>query len=109
MASNQSLSTSIELGKNGVARPAAICTNSPFTKKERVRCMFCGGDKCSKCSPTAYLVLAKPAIDHLHSTWINDSIIGMQRPSDFLFDECNVLNALKAAKITDVFNLTEPG
>lgn len=86
-----------------------VCSSSPFPKKERMRCLFCGGDECKRCGPTAYLQLEKPAIDNLHSTWINDSIIAMQRPSDAMFEQGNVLEGLRAAGITAVFNLTEPG
>lgn len=86
-----------------------VCCSSPFQRKERVRCLFCGGDQCRRCGPTAYLQLEKPAIPNLHSTWINDSIIAMQRPSDVLFEQGNVLEGLRTARITAVFNLTEPG
>jgi hypothetical protein len=88
---------------------AQLCEGSPFAKKEKVRCLFCGGDQCKRCSPTAYLQLENPAIPKLHSSWINENIVAMQRPSDYLFEQCNVLNELKLAKITAVFNLTEPG
>lgn len=89
-------------------RREGTCTASPFTRKERTRCLFCGGDQCKRCSPTAYLLLDKPAIPKLHSSWINDSILAMQRPSDIIF-ESGVLDDLKKAGITAVFNLTEPG
>lgn len=79
-----------------------------FTKKEQMRCMFCGGSQCPKCSEIAYLQQTKPAIDKLHSSWISDSILAMQRPSDSILDN-GVLNAFVANKITAVFNLTQPG
>ena len=86
-----------------------LCTGSPFANKERMRCMFCGGELCKRCGPTAYLQLQRPAIPNLHSSWINDSILAMQRPSDKLLIERNVLEEFKKANITAVFNLTEPG
>jgi hypothetical protein len=87
----------------------AVCSGSPFAKKERMRCLFCGGDQCKRCGPTAYQQLEKPAIPNLHSSWINESIIAMQRPSDALLEEGNVLEGFQRAHITAVFNLTEPG
>lgn len=87
----------------------ASTSSSPFAKKERVRCMFCGGDQCSKCGIHAHQKLEKPGIPNLHSHWINESILAMQRPSDILLEEYGVLESFKKANITAVFNLTEPG
>ncbi len=83
--------------------------SSEFGKKEQLRCLFCGGPQCSKCSDTAYLGMINPAIDRLHSNWINDSILAMQRPSDSILIEGKVLEKFVANRITAVFNLTEPG
>jgi hypothetical protein len=83
-------------------------TRSEFTKKERFRCIMCGGKACSKCGLDAYKALQNPAISGLHSHWINDSIVAMQRPNDIAFDNGS-LQDMVAKKITAVFNLTEPG
>ncbi len=80
-----------------------------FAKKEVMRCLFCGGPQCNRCSDTAYLGMTNPAISNLHSSWINDSILAMQRPSDGLFIQGKVLDSFVSNKITAVFNLTEPG
>ena len=50
-----------------------------------------------------------PAIQNLHSTWITDNILAMQRPSNQILLEGNVLEKFKENNITAVFNLTEPG
>lgn len=102
------LSITVPVSSNKALTDQVYCTSSPFGKKERVRCMFCGGDQCKRCSPSAYLQLENPAIPKLHSSWINESIVAMQRPSDIMFDQ-GVLEGMKAARITAVFNLTEPG
>lgn len=103
------LSITVPVSASKSPSPAPVyCTTSPFNKKERIRCLFCGGDQCKRCSPTAYLALENPAIPKLHSSWINESIVAMQRPSDALFDQ-GALEGLVAARITAVFNLTEPG
>ena len=50
-----------------------------------------------------------PAIDKLHSTWVDDSILAMQRPNDVLMKESNLIEQFKLNGIVAVFNLTEPG
>jgi hypothetical protein len=95
------------MSRRGTDQPA--CISSPFAQKERMRCMFCGGDQCNRCGINAHQRLEKPAIPNLHSSWINESILAMQRPSDILFDQHNVLESFQRANITAVFNLTEPG
>jgi hypothetical protein len=70
--------------------------------------MLCGGKECSKCGVEAYKRIANPAIQQLHSHWITDNIVAMQRPN-----EINLINGaledMAAKKITTIFNLTEPG
>ena len=70
---------------------------------------FCRGGSCNRCGETAYLSLANPAIDKLHSTWIDDSILAMQRPSDMLMKDSDLIEQFKRNGIVAVFNLTEPG
>lgn len=52
---------------------------------------------------------SKPAINKLHSTWITDSILAMQRPSDTLFHNADLISQFLNSKIFAIFNLTEPG
>lgn len=79
-----------------------------YDRKEQMRCMLCGGKECSKCGVEAYKRIANPAIQQLHSHWITDNIVAMQRPN-----EINLVNGaledMAAKKITTIFNLTEPG
>lgn len=86
-----------------------MCIAIPFSKKQQMRCRFCNGSKCKRCSNLAYLVLTSPAIPNLHSSWINHSILAMQRPSDSMLEDGRVLESFIAANITAVFNTTQPG
>lgn len=79
-----------------------------FQKKEVVRCMVCGGRDCPKCGVDAYKKLQNPAIDKLHSHWITDYIVAMQRPNNKSL-EAGALADFKKKKVTAIFNLTEPG
>jgi hypothetical protein len=79
-----------------------------FKNKEVVRCMFCGGSDCSKCGVDAYKKLDHPAIDQLHSHWITDYIIAMQRPNNTSLQN-GALADMTKKKVTAIFNLTEPG
>jgi hypothetical protein len=85
-----------------------LCAGSAFAKKERMRCLFCGGEQCRRCGATAHTTQSSPAIKGLHSTWINDSICAMQRPSDALL-KAGALESLTSQGVTAIFNLTEPG
>jgi hypothetical protein len=80
-----------------------------FQRKETVRCMVCGGKDCSKCGLFAYKKLDKPAIEKLHSSWITDYIVAMQRPNNETLEKGGALEDMKKKKITAIFNLTEPG
>lgn len=86
------------------------CTTSrPFDQKEKIRCMFCRGSSCNRCGITAYLTQTNPALEKLHSSWIDDNILAMQRPHDALFKDSNLIEQFKDNNIVAVFNLTEPG
>jgi hypothetical protein len=70
---------------------------------------FCRGGSCNRCGETAYLSLTNPAIDKLHSTWIDESILAMQRPNDALMKDSNLIEQFQSNGIVAIFNLTEPG
>lgn len=119
--SNTASRTSLHSGDGGVVCPPIASPSSDglrkrgsgiskgtFGKKEQIRCTFCGGKDCSKCGLNAYKQLPHPAIKYLHSAWITDYIIGMQRPNDQAL-EAGALRDMVDKKITAVFNLTEPG
>lgn len=80
-----------------------------FEQKEQIRCLFCGGSSCKRCGNTAYLNQKTPAINKLHSSWINESILAMQRPSDSIIEEADLIEQFRSNHIVAVFNLTEPG
>lgn len=98
---------SSSFGLTGTLPSSGLC-KSEFSKKEQLRCMLCGGKDCARCGLDAYKAVATPAIAKLHSHWINDSIVAMQRPNDFALDN-GALEDMVQKKITAVFNLTEPG
>jgi hypothetical protein len=79
-----------------------------FQKKEVGRCLVCGGKDCPKCGLNAYKKLEKPALYNLHSHWITDYIVAMQRPNNTVL-EGGALDDMKKKKISAVFNLTQPG
>ncbi|CAM9155162.1 unnamed protein product, partial [Laminaria digitata] len=48
-------------------------------------------------------------IKGLHSHWITDSIIAMQRPSSGLIKKYDIVGQFKRKGVTAIFNLTEAG
>lgn len=87
------------------------CHRHPFDPgaQEKLRCWFCGGPACKHCGEGAYLRMKEPAIPKLHSTWISNSILAMQRPNDSLIHNADLIEQFKSNQITAIFNLTEPG
>lgn len=79
-----------------------------YDRKEQMRCMLCGGKDCSKCGLDAYKKVSAPAIAYLHSHWITEKIVGMQRPNETSLNN-GALDDMVKQKFTAVFNLTEPG
>ena len=83
---------------------------APFEKKMKYLCFFTCGKKCKKCGPTAYQQLSSPGIPGVHSSWIMQNILAMQRPNDDLIEgDTKLLKHFVEANITSIFNLTEPG
>jgi hypothetical protein len=70
---------------------------------------FCGGKRCLRCSEQAALRHGGAAFKGLHSDWITDSILAMQRPSTRLIQKYDLISKLKSAQIRMIVNLTEPG
>jgi len=84
---------------------------SKWPPKQRLRCIICtfgGLIECRRCGNNAYLQQKSPAIAKLHSSWITDNILAMQRPSDKLFAD-GLIDEFLNNNIMSVFNLTEPG
>lgn len=101
--------TDINTYKDNSIKLKRVTSASEFKKKEALRCYFCGGAHCNRCSSTAFQSLNTVAIPNLHSSWIDDTILAMQRPSDSILTEGKVLENFVQKKIKAVFNLTEPG
>lgn len=76
---------------------------TPFKNGLRFICNFCGGEKCSaedwRKNPL------KNAIGGLHSSWITDFIIAMQRPSSKLIRELNLIESFKRQGVMAIFCL----
>ena len=51
----------------------------------------------------------EPAFEKFHSTWITNNILAMQRPSDEIMENNNLIQKFADENITAIFNLTEPG
>ncbi len=72
-------------------------------------CLFCGGNECKRCGSNAYLQQEYSALDKIHSTWINDCILAMQRPTQRIMTETNLVHQFLTNHITAIFNLTQIG
>lgn len=59
-----------------------------FEEKTKLHCRFCGGKTCKH---EDWTKCVNPAIEGLHSNWINEHIIGSQRLSDRLIKEFDIL------------------
>lgn len=81
-------------------------TPTPYQFRNKFRCIFCFGSSCPK---ENYLKHRNPAIEGLHSDWVNSNIIAMQRPSSRLIREFNITEQFKKASIQAVVNLQLPG
>ncbi|CAM9885456.1 unnamed protein product, partial [Chrysoparadoxa australica] len=77
--------------------------------KYSTKCRFCGGPVCLRCSEMCALRYTGAAIKGIHSDWITDQILAMQRPSSRLLEKYNLVSAFKQHGIVAVINLTEPG
>jgi len=79
--------------------------------KHKILCRLCRGYKCKRCSRTAYLRCSDVAFRKVHSNWITDEIVAMQRPSDRMIDDSDIalLDQFREHNITAIFNLTENG
>ena len=68
---------------------------SEFKHKESIRCLFCSGKFCKRCSADAYKHCSSPALEKVHSSWITDNILAMQRPTDELISNYYMLSSIK--------------
>lgn len=62
-----------------------------------------------RCGEQAYQNCPNPALQKIHSSWVGDEIIAMQRPSDEIVKGADLLQQFKDNNIVAIFNLTEPG
>ncbi|CDW87041.1 protein tyrosine phosphatase domain-containing protein 1 [Stylonychia lemnae] len=90
----------IEITKTKILKP------NIFDEKTKLHCQFCGGKTCKHENWTR---CPTPAIQGLHSNWINDNVIASQRLSDRLIHQFEIIKQFKEKGVTAVFNLQEPG
>lgn len=74
-----------------------------------VKCRFCGGSKCRRCSRQAALGKKDSPILGLHADWVTSHILGMMRPATKLIQEFDILNQFIQSNIKAVVNVTLPG
>ena len=61
------------------------------------------------CKHENWKLCQNPAVQGLHSEWVEGLIIGSQRLSDRLMKEFNIVDQFKKLGVVAVFNLQEPG
>jgi hypothetical protein len=77
-----------------------------WEKKDRFKCLFCGGEKCKH---ENYLRNKNYAIIGLNSDFITDDIIASQRPSTILINKFDLVNVFKQMKIGLIVNVQREG
>ncbi|OQR86079.1 hypothetical protein ACHHYP_10988 [Achlya hypogyna] len=80
-----------------------------WEKSLTIKCRFCGGPKCKRCSEHAALLKTDSPVTGLHADWVTESILGMMRPSSRLMQTYRIAEQFTHLKIKAVFNLTMPG
>jgi len=80
-----------------------------WERKLKVKCAFCGGKYCLRCSEICALKQKNGAVRGLHSNWINDQLLAMMRPSDRLLKKYAIPSWFKEHDVKAVINLTVPG
>nr|CCA14733.1 conserved hypothetical protein [Albugo laibachii Nc14] len=80
-----------------------------WEQKLTIKCRFCGGPQCKRCSEHAALAKIDSPISGLHADWVTDRILGMMRPSSRLIKQYHIIDQFHRHRITAVFNLTIPG
>eukprot|EP00752_Nemacystus_decipiens_P007891 g7051.t1 len=93
----------------GTAAAGGGTRQGRWSFKNQMKCGFCGGKLCLRCSEQCALRCKGAAVNGLHSHWVTDSIIGMQRPSSRLIRAYDIVGQFKRKGVTAIFNLTEPG
>jgi len=96
-------------------RELKITTRAPYNAKSILgkTLSFIRGPTCKRCSETAYLNLRKkgihPPVRGLNSTYVTKHLLAINRPSNRLIEEYNILDAFKKQNIRAVMNLQIPG
>jgi hypothetical protein len=77
-----------------------------WVKKDKLRCLFCGG---TKCKHENYQTCKNPAIIGLHSNYITEDIIASQRPSTILVQKYKLIKTFKEQNIGMIVNVQREG
>ena len=93
-----------------IRRSASVDFSELRHQKIRAQCVLCLGRACRRCGELAWkLQGGKSAIAGLHSNWIVDRVLAMQRPSSRAIVTHGLLESFNHCGIGAIFNLQEPG
>jgi hypothetical protein len=81
-------------------------TKTHWNPKDTLHCYFCGGEKCKHENWKNH---HNPAIQGLHSDFVNEVIIASQRPSTILINQYNLIKKFKALSIALIVNVQREG
>lgn len=101
--------------KNVPSSPKTVKTtvtkveNRDWETSLTVKCRFCGGANCRRCSRQCALAKTNSPVKGLHADWVTPSILGMMRPATELIAEFGIYQEFKRLNIQAIFNVTMPG
>jgi hypothetical protein len=94
------------LKKTGEKRNSDYHNKKHWVKKDKFKCLFCGGHNCKH---EDFRSNQKPALMGLHSDYITQNVVASQRPSTYLIEKYNLISAFKEANIGLIVNLQREG
>ena len=90
-----------------MSKPELTAWHAHEESKGSVICLFCGGASCKR---EDWRRQTEPcAIRGLHSSWVTEDVLAMQRPSSRLLHEYGILEQFQAHGVGAIINLQEPG
>ena len=70
-------------------------TRREWEPKLKLQCSLCGGSACKRCGTRAAALQSLNAVPGLHSDYVHERIVAMQRPSGRLMEEFDIVNVMK--------------
>ena len=105
-----SVSPQCAVGTGCIRRSTSVDFSELRHQKVRAQCVLCLGRACRRCGELAWIRQGgSGAIAGLHSNWIFDRVLAMQRPSSRAIAKHGILDSFDRCGIGAVFNLQEPG